>query len=57
MHAGVISKLLYGSASVRATIHSLKLADYLTVQTHKPYKYDLVLLWVLTNLKIEISYL
>ena len=44
MHAGVISKLLFGSAFVRATIHSLKLVAYLTLQTHKPYKYDLVLL-------------
>ena len=29
IHAGVISKLLYGFASVLAIIHSLKLADYL----------------------------
>ena len=40
MHAGVISKLLFGSASVRATIHSLELVDYLTVQTHKQFNYD-----------------
>ena len=37
MQAGVISKLLYGFASVQAIIHSLKLAEYLLVQTHKPY--------------------
>ena len=38
MHAGAISKLLYGFASVRAIIHSLKLLDYLPVHTHTPYK-------------------
>ena len=36
MHAGTISKLLYGFASVREIIHLLKLVDYLPVQTHKP---------------------
>ena len=36
-HAGVLSKLLYGFAFVRAIIYSLKLADYIPVQTHKPY--------------------
>ena len=35
MHAGAISKLLYGFASVREIIHLLKLADYLPVRTHK----------------------
>ena len=39
MHAGAISKLLYGLASVREIIHSLKLMDYLPAQTHKPYNY------------------
>ena len=37
MHAGVISKLVYGFASVWAIIYSLKLVGYLLVQTHKPY--------------------
>ena len=37
MHAGVISKLVYGFVSVRAIINSLKLVDYLIIQTHKPY--------------------
>ena len=36
MHAGVISKLLYGCAYVQKIIHSLKLVDYLPVHTHKP---------------------
>ena len=35
MHAGAKSKLSYGFAS--AKIYSLKLVDYLSVQTHKPY--------------------
>ena len=33
MHAGAISKLLYRFASERAIINSLKLVDYLSVQT------------------------
>ena len=37
MHAGAIRQLLYGCADVREIIHSLKLADYLPVHTHKPY--------------------
>ena len=37
MHAGAIRKLLYGCAYVREIIHSLKLADYLPVHTHKPF--------------------
>ena len=37
IHAGAISKLLYGIAYVRAIIHSLKLMDYLPVRTHQPY--------------------
>ena len=37
MHAGAISKSLYGLASVREIIHSLKLVDYLPAQPHKPY--------------------
>ena len=36
MHAGAIRPLLYGCASVREIIHSLKLVDYLPVHTHKP---------------------
>ena len=37
MHAGAISQLLYGCVYVREIIHSLKLVDYLSVHTHKPY--------------------
>ena len=37
MHAGTIMQLLYGCAYVREIIHSLKLVDYLSVHTHKPY--------------------
>ena len=37
MHAGTIRQLLYGCVYVREIIHSLKLVDYLPVQTHKPY--------------------
>ena len=37
MHAGAIMQLLYGCAHVREIIHSLKLADYPPVHTHKPY--------------------
>ena len=37
MHAGAISELVCGFASVRARFHSLKLVDYLPVQIHKPY--------------------
>ena len=37
MHAGAISKLLYGFVPVRAIIHSLKLVIYFLVQTHNPY--------------------
>ena len=37
MHAGAISKLLYGFASLLAIIYILKLVDYLLRQTHKPY--------------------
>ena len=33
-HAGAISKLLYGFASVRAIIHSLKLVDYLHLHVY-----------------------
>ena len=40
MHACAISKILYGFASVRAIIDSLKLMAYLSVQTHKPYNTD-----------------
>ena len=36
MYASAISMLLYGFASVRAIINSLKLLDYLPVHTHKP---------------------
>ena len=36
-HAGTISKLVYGFASVRATIHLLKLVSYNPVQRHKSY--------------------
>ena len=36
MHASAVSKLLYGLASIRAIIHSLKLVDYLPIQRHKP---------------------
>ena len=32
-----LRKLLYGCTYVREIIHSLKLVDYLTVHTHKPY--------------------
>ena len=37
MHAGAISKLLYGFACVRAITHLLKLVYHLPVHTHKPY--------------------
>ena len=37
MHAGALSKLLYGFASVWVIIHLLKLMDYLPVKTSKPY--------------------
>ena len=37
LHAGAIRQLLYGCVYVREIIHSLKLVDYLTVHTHKPY--------------------
>ena len=37
MHAGAITNMLYGFASLRAIIHELKLVDYLPVQTHTPY--------------------
>ena len=37
MHADAIRKLLHGCAYVREIIHSLKLVDYLPIQTHKPY--------------------
>ena len=37
MHAGSISILLSGFASVWAIIVSLKLAHYLHIPTHKPY--------------------
>ena len=37
MHAGTISKLVYGCGYVREIIHSLKLVDYLPVHTHKPH--------------------
>ena len=37
VHAGAISKLVYGFASIRAITHSLKLVNYLLVQTNKPF--------------------
>ena len=37
MHADEIITLLYGFAPILAITHSLKLIDYLLVQTHKPY--------------------
>ena len=37
MHAGAISKLLYGFASIGRIIHSLKFVDYLPLQTHTPH--------------------
>ena len=37
MHVGTISMSLYGFASVRDLIHSLKLVDYLPLQTRKPF--------------------
>ena len=38
MNASAIGKLFYGFASVWAIIHSLKLVDYLPIQTHEPYR-------------------
>ena len=37
MHDGAIRTVLYGCAYVREIIHSLKLVDYLPVNTHKQY--------------------
>ena len=47
MHAEAITKLLYGFVYVRAIIHSLKLVDYLPIQTQKPYN-NLHLSYVIT---------
>ena len=37
MHAGAIRQLLYGCVYVREIIHSVKVEDFLSVHTHKPY--------------------
>ena len=37
MHAGAMRKLLYGVCVCMGDNHSLKLVDYLTIQTQNPY--------------------
>ena len=37
IHTDAISKLLYGFVSVKVMIRSLKLVDYLPLQSQKPY--------------------
>ena len=57
IHAGELRKLLYlwFVCFYGKIINSLKLADYLPVQTHKPYNNLHVKFFFTMNIRVEIS--
>ena len=57
MRVQFISKSLYGFASVRVMIHTLRLVDYLPVQTHKPRNKFSATFFDTPMVKVKYSYL